>query len=300
MTDKELGFLLLTSQLGNPRRRPLTVAQLRNLAGRVRSMERSEENRQMVPDDLVRLGYFNEEARHILALLEDRELLEYYLYKGRRAGCVPLIRAGVDYPGIVRRRLGDDSPGCLWAKGDPSVLNSPAVALVGSRDLGKENRLFAENVGIQAAQAGFTLVSGNARGADLTAQQACLQAGGKVICVVADSLERHPLHPKVLYLSEDSYDAPFSTQRALSRNRVIHALGRLVFVAQANYGRGGTWDGTVRNLKAGWSNVYCFQDGSRAVEELTRLGAVPIGISALLSIQSLYQQNNRDSFPADT
>ena len=90
---------------------------------------------------------------------------------------------------------------------------------------------------------------------------------------MADVLTEHRPEPSVLYLSEDDFDAPFSAQRALSRNRCIHALGRMVFVAQSSLQQGGTWDGTVKNLRHGWSNVIVFADGSEAARELERLGA---------------------------
>ena len=87
------------------------------------------------------------------------------------------------------------------------------VALVGSRELREENWKFAAEVGRQAALQGYVLVSGNARGADRTAQEACLAAGGKVICVVADDLWKQPLRENILYLSEDDFEEGFSAQR---------------------------------------------------------------------------------------
>ena len=186
-----------------------------------------------------------------------------------------------NYPAILRQRLGLDSPGCLWAKGDLSILNTPAIALVGSRDLREKNRKFAEAVGREAAIQGLTLVSGNARGADKTAQEACLAAGGLVVSVVADSLASHPEKSNVLYISEEDFEAEFSAQRALSRNRCIHALGRMVFVAQSSLQHGGTWDGTVKNLRFGWSPVACFRDGTEASLQLEQMGAYLVGTEDL-------------------
>ncbi len=289
MNGRESGFLLLTSQLGDPERKPLTVAQFRALASRVRSSAKPETDRELLEEDLTALGYSREMARRILSLLGDRQLLEYYLSRGKRCGCVPLTRAGERYPARVRKCLGDDSPGCLWAKGDISILREPCIALVGSRELREDNRCFAEQVGIQAAKQGFALVSGNARGADKTAQEACLQSGGKVICVVADSLEKHKQKDSVLYLSEDGFNHAFSSLRALSRNRIIHSLGAATFVAQASLHIGGTWDGTARNLKAGWSKVFCFEDGSAPSKELEQMGAQLISTQQLNDLQPLLQ-----------
>ncbi len=289
MTAREEGFLLLTGQLGNPDRRVLSAAQLRTLARRVKGMAVAEPYRDLTESDLTALGYHRDAARWILSLLDERELLEYYCIRGRKAGCFPLTRLTVGYPHRVRVRLGDDSPGCLWYKGDPAILKMPAIALAGRRELSQTNRAFAREVGRQAARQGYALVSGNARGADKEAQQACLDAGGCVIAVAADSLMGHSVRENVLYLSEDGFDQPFSAQRALSRNRVIHAMGEKTFIAQCGYQIGGTWDGTVKNLRCGWSPVYCFRDGSPAQILLEQMGAFAVETEELGDFSGLQE-----------
>lgn len=281
------GFLLLTSHLGNPERTPLTTAQLRKLTLRVKQGRSDGKSGELEKSDLIRLGYDALTAERIINLLSEKELLEHYLNIGRKRKCFPVTRQNPDYPVIVRRRLGLDSPGCLWLKGNREILKTPAVALVGSRNIRKENQKFAFEVGRQAALQGLTLVSGNASGADSAAQEACLNAGGKVISVVADSLHSQIERENVLYISEEDYDEPFSSQRALRRNRVIHALGWITVVAQATLGKGGTWKGTCANLEAGWSRVFCFQDGSEASRELEQLGACLIGTDRLENFAAL-------------
>lgn len=273
MNPREAGFLLLSSHLGDPERPVLTTAQLRILACRVRNQCTNQPDRAVAVPDLTALGYSRGMAARIVGLLEEEDRLDAYLRRGASQDCRPITRVSPAYPVLLRQRLGLDSPGCLWAKGDTAILATPAISLVGSRELLEPNRDFARQVGREAALRGLTLISGNARGADRTAQQACLEAGGRVISIVADELSRHPLVRNVLYLSEDGFDEAFSTQRALSRNRCIHALGQMVFVAQADFGKGGTWDGTMKNLRFGWSSVVCFRDGSPAAEDLERQGA---------------------------
>ena len=273
MNPREAGFLLLSSNLGDPERPVLTTAQLRILACRVRNQCTNQPDRTVAVPDLTALGYSRGMAARIVGLLEEEDRLAAYLHRGASQDCRPITRVSPAYPVLLRQRLGLDSPGCLWAKGDTAILATPAIALVGSRELREPNRDFARQVGKEAALRGLTLISGNARGADRTAQQACLEAGGRVISIVADELNHHPLVRNVLYLSEDGFDEPFSAQRALSRNRCIHALGQMVFVAQADFGKGGTWDGTMKNLRFGWSSVVCFQDGSSAAAALEQQGA---------------------------
>ena len=287
MRPGERGFLLLTSQLGDPQRKPLTVAQLRTLATRVRTAQRRAGDRELDMADLRALGYGEEMAGRILALFAQEAALDHYLRQGRRSGCVPVTRVTEGYPACLRTRLGLDSPGCLWAKGDISLLEQPKIALVGSRDLNPENHRFAAEVGRQAALQGYVLVSGNARGADRTAQDACMDAGGKVISILADRLDEKKQQENVLYLSEDGFDQPFSAQRALSRNRCIHALGIAAIAAQCSLRTGGTWDGSVKNLRFGWSPLYVFDDGSESAKLLEQMGASLIGFEQLEDLTAL-------------
>lgn len=286
------GFLLLGSHLGNPQRKPLTTAQLRTLARRVWNHGPFSGSGDLTPRELVAMGYAEDVAAHIVELLSEEDLLQRYLQKGRARKCVPITRQDSRYPLSVRQKLGLDSPGCLWAKGDTTLLSGPMVSLVGCRNLGKENRLFARNVGYQAAKQGYTLVSGNAFGADQTAQQACLEAGGSVICVVADALHSHLETDRVLFLSEEDFDMPFSPLRALRRNRIIHSLGAGVLVAQCRDGRGGTWSGTSQNLAAHWTKVCCFQDGSPGIQALISLGAEPVTPSDLDDLSLLFAREH--------
>lgn len=291
MRSAEKGFLLLTGYLGNPDRKPLTVSQFRILATRVKASDFSDIDRDLTQQDLADIGYGQDLAKRILALLSEEELLEEYLRRGKKALCTPLSRISEGYPDALREKLGLESPGCIWAKGDLSVLEMPKVSLVGSRQIRQPNREFARQVGIQAAKQGYALVSGNARGADSIAQRACLDAGGTVICVVADELTGKPPLDRVLYLSEDGFDQPFSAQRALSRNRCIHALGEVTMLAQAELRTGGSWDGSVRNLRQGYSPLFCFNDGSQAVLELVEMGAMPVSISELSDFSALLPKN---------
>lgn len=287
MRGPDQGFLLLTSNLADPARKPLTVAQFRNLAKRVAAAERVLDSRDLIPQDFIKLGYDEGMSQRICGLLSGTNQLREYLRRAWDCDCYPITRLNPLYPKAVRRRLGLDSPGVLWAKGDITLLGKPAVAVVGSRDLQEENRVFAREAGCQIAKQGYVLVSGNARGADKCAQEACLEAGGQVISVIADSLQKQLLRENVLYLSLDDFNQEFSVQRALHRNHVIHTLAELTLVCQCTLGKGGTWDGTLMNLKNGWNPVCCFHDGTEAVLELQNRGALCIGMEQLKNLSAL-------------
>ena len=268
MTAREQGFLLLTSYLGDPERRPLTVPQFRKIAMMARTMGATGTERDLTVADLQAMGCSTALARRVVNLLSQEEQLNWYIKSGLHWDCEPMTRLSQCYPDRLRKALGLDAPGTLWTKGDRSILKTAAVSVVGSRDLQPENMAFAKTIGQQAARQGYTLVSGNARGADQTAQEACLENGGKVICVVADALNSHPVRENVLYISEEGFDLPFTAARALQRNRVIHSFSGKTFVVQSALGKGGTWSGTCNNLQHGWSQVFCFDDGTAASREL--------------------------------
>ena len=92
MTPREEGFLLLTGQLGTPERRPLSVAQLRDLTARVRADQLSNGDKIMDAADLMSLGYSAEMAGRILALMSEEALLKRYLQKSMQADVKKIMR----------------------------------------------------------------------------------------------------------------------------------------------------------------------------------------------------------------
>ncbi len=274
MRGAEEGLLLLCCKLGQSVK-PLSAAeykQMRALAAAKKPAIGSLGD--VTPAYLSSLGYGEEMTGRILSLLDRPQVLLNYLSAHEDVRVITRL----DEERFPRRlrRLGIDCPAALFCKGDLRLLNTRCIAAVGSRALYSRGRAFAREVGKHAASEGFTLVSGNAAGADSAAQKACLEAGGKVICFVPDELTKYPETENVLYCSAYGYDLPFSTARALSRNLLIHALGELTFVAQCPSTSGGTWSGTSENLKRGLSDVYVLNDGSKGVNALIALGAVPV------------------------
>ncbi len=278
-------MLLLCSRLGDPESKPLTMPQFRELGLRVRASRISEDHFQELRlQDLTALGYEEENAARILGLLDRQSALHRYLAKGQEQNIHPMTRISPMYPRQLRACLQDASPAVLFYRGDPALLERPALAVVGSRKLHPENEAFARTAGRLAAENGLILVSGGAVGADLAAQEACLEAGGSCVIFPADTLQSHAPHPSILHICTDGYDIPFSTPRALLRNRLIHILGRQVFAAQCTHGSGGTWQGCLENLKHSWSDLYVYDDGSPAMTALMEQGAA--GITELHALEN--------------
>lgn len=276
--------------------RPLSLAQYRELFKRVTALGLPEGdlNADVTQKDILRLGYTEPQTQRILSLLAGEAVLDRYLAQAERQDIVPITRISPQYPAELIRKLRLNAPAVLFAKGDLSALQGRFVSCVGSRDLQENGRKFAQKVGFLAAKENTVLVSGGANGADRTAQEACLAAGGLVIEVTPHMLTDCTRQARVLYLSEDGYDLPFSAQRALSRNRIIHAMGEKVLVAQVRRGIGGTWSGTTENLRCGWSPVFVCDDGSDGAQALAEKGAQPIAqlesLSELLPSQLCFYE----------
>lgn len=272
MRPSEEGLLLLCCKLGQPVR-PLSPSEYKQLEAYVRAMNltRSKDDFQEVtPKYLASLGYSEEMSQRIHSLLDRPEVLKSYL--AAQPDISIITRISDRFPHRLRR-LGSDCPPALFCKGDTALLDSRCISLVGSRMLFPRGSAFARRIGTMAANEGFTLVSGGASGADSAAQEACLAAGGDVICFVPDRLESYSSRPHVLYCCAEGYDLPFSNTRALRRNFFIHAMGEKTFVAQCPRTAGGTWQGSRENLKHGWSELYVLNDGSEGADALARLGA---------------------------
>jgi DNA processing protein len=141
-----------------------------------------------------------------------------------------------------------DPPSALFALGQLSLLRTPAVAIVGSRDHSGYGLEVCGMVAGGAARQGLVVVSGMARGLDSAAHSAALDAGGGTIGVLGNGLGVvYPAANRLLYervavegllLTEFP---PGERPRAWSfprRNRLISGLARVTVVIEAAAGSG--------------------------------------------------------------
>ena len=265
----------------------LSLAQARELSRRARAAGIGEEDplRDVTVKDVRRLGYSEYEAGHIVSLLGRERQLDGYLLAAEKADVAVITRLDARFPQRLREQLGARCPAALFCRGDLRLLQRPCISVVGSRHLASPGAQFAAQAGRLAAREGFTLCSGDAMGADRTAQEACLSNGGSVLIFPATELVYCPVRENVLYAAEGGFELGFSAQRALGRNRFIHAMGEKTLVAQTSFGKGGTWNGSLDNLQHEYSPLFVFDDGSEGTRALCARGATPV--QALTSLQAL-------------
>lgn len=282
MTRPELLEVLLASHLGDTSRKVLTPKQTGILMDAWNTVRKEDPAFPMTLANLRPFGVTPTIFTKAQELFSQEAQVLDYVHKAEALGLRCLTYQSPDYPQVLKDRMGADAPRVLWAVGEMELLGKPMISVVGSRNLAPENDVFAETVGEQTARAKAVLVTGGAAGADTRGWIGALNEGGKVILVLPDAFrEVHARQENHLFLWEDSFDLPFSGPRALSRNHVIHALGRVVFVAQTSAGRGGTWSGSRHNLLHGYSPVFCMRDGTPGAAALEALGAKLIGTNEI-------------------
>ena len=90
------------------------------------------------------------------------------------------------YPGLLSRI--DDPPGLLFVRGQMQPADSLAVAIVGARHATAYGIRAAEQLAGGLARAGYTVVSGLARGIDAAAHRGALKAGGRTLAVLGSGV----------------------------------------------------------------------------------------------------------------
>ena len=165
------------------------------------------------------------------------------------------------YPGVLRERLGSAAPPVLFGSGPPELLTTGGVAIVGSREADAEASSFTEGLAAAAARGGATVISGGARGIDAVAMRAAFQAGGSVIGVVPEGVERRLREAstraavavgQAVLVSPYHPAAAFSTGAAMGRNKLIYALADVAVVVSSAEGSGGTWAGALEAIEGRW------------------------------------------------
>ena len=292
LTPNTQAILLLTAPLIVGQReqpeRPLSVKEYNLLAGRLRELR-------CQPADLLSANAepLIQECQAIVEPARMRQLLErgFLLSQavehwGARAIWV-MSRADGGYPQRLKQRLKDLAPPVLYGCGDASILSTGGLAVVGSRHVDDRLIEYTGAVGRLAARAHRTIVSGGAKGIDDAAMRGALEAGGKVVGVLADSLEKAALNRRnresllrrdLALITPYDPSAPFNVGHAMRRNVLIYALADAALVVNSDLEKGGTWAGATEQLER-WKLVPVYArasgdvgDGLRA---LVRKGALP-------------------------
>ncbi|MEI6313993.1 MAG: DNA-processing protein DprA [Syntrophus sp. (in: bacteria)] len=219
-------------------------------------------------------------------LLERGFLLSQAVERWQARAIWVVSRADEAYPKRLKARMKEDAPSIIYGCGDVAILSTGGLAVVGSRNVDDTLVSYTENVGQLTARARQTLISGAARGIDQAAMRGALEAGGKVVGIMADSLERAVMirenrsllmDGQLVLISPYDPSAGFNVGHAMQRNKLIYALSDAALVVSSDYQKGGTWAGAVEQLhKLLFVPVYVRATGEpqQGLNALLRKGAL--------------------------
>jgi DNA processing protein len=285
-------ILLLTAPLivgrGSPSEDLLSPGEYKLIARRMREMQRQPADL-LSPDaaDLLRDCQLIIDQTRLRRLLARGFLLSQVIERWQARAIWVRSRADTDYPRRLKGRLREDAPAVLYGCGDINLLNTGGLAVVGSRDVDEILIDYTKDVSRLIAHAGKTLVSGGARGIDHAAMSSALEAGGRVVGVLSDSLERSALNRenremlmggRLVLISPYDPSAGFNIGNAMRRNKLIYALADVSLIVNSDFNKGGTWAGAIEQLnKFRVVPVYVRSTGesSEGIDALREKGAIP-------------------------
>ncbi|MBW9066255.1 DNA-protecting protein DprA [Rhizobium herbae] len=194
---------------------------------------------EMLPE-LSRRGGSTRAIRVATVAEAEKELASAHRFGARFVGI-----GEPDYPPALRQI--DGAPPLLAVKGNPAIGTVPALGIVGSRNASISGAKFAAMIARDVGRAGYSIISGLARGIDTAAHRASLDTG--TIAALAGGLDQ-PYPPENIGLLDEITDGnglaisemPFGWEpRARDfprRNRLIAgvSLGLAVIEAAARSG----------------------------------------------------------------
>ena len=146
------------------------------------------------------------------------------------------------YPALLKEIA--DPPLVLYVAGDVTALDTPSIAIVGTRHPTVYGRETARRFAYQLGVAGYTITSGLAEGVDTEAHLGALKAKGKTVAVLGGALDC--LYPKSntklareiatsggAVVSEYAFGRQPDRQTFPMRNRIVSGLCRGVLVVEA-------------------------------------------------------------------
>jgi DNA processing protein len=135
-----------------------------------------------------------------------------------------------------------EEPPAIWVLG--TLEAAPGVAVVGTRRCTRYGVDLAEGFGAAIAGAGWTTVSGLARGIDTAAHRGCLRISGNAVAVLGSGIdhcyprENQPVYEEIVatggaIVSEYPPGTPPDRWRFPARNRILAAVSTAVVVVEA-------------------------------------------------------------------
>lgn len=179
----------------------------------------------------------------------DKDIIEEEIYNTKKFGSKLLMPLDLEYPKTLL--LYDDFPLTLTAKGDITLIQKKALAIVGARNASLIGLKFTKQIAKELSSKEFIIISGLAKGIDAEAHKGALEGStshSNTIAVIAGGIDNiYPPENKFLYetiaknaliITEQAFGSKPLSQNFPRRNRIIAALAMGIVVVEAALGSG--------------------------------------------------------------
>ena len=193
-------------------------------------------------EELIQLKWLNNKKIENILDKKIRECLGEYIKN--------MIRKEIDIIKINERlypkRLKEiyDAPVCIYIKGNKNILNKNMIGIIGCRQASEYGIKAAKYFSYNLSKKGIIIVSGLAKGIDSFSHIGTIEANGKTIAVVGNSLDI--VYPKENYYLEkqiiqkegaiiSEYPLGVKPEKINfpARNRIISGISKGVIVVEA-------------------------------------------------------------------
>ena len=139
-------------------------------------------------DRLMRVDGIGEETAKILQRWQDHADPAAEIREAAERGISIVTQEDEDYPAPLRKPMIRRC--CSMSGGNSEARDKHAISVVGSRRATHYGMQATKKLSYQIAQAGFTIISGLARGIDTAAHEAAVAANGRTIAVLGSGLAK--------------------------------------------------------------------------------------------------------------
>lgn len=193
-------------------------------------------------DQLRRVNGIGSETAALLHAWQDHADPAAEIRRAADLGAHIIIRDDPAFPSSLRECY--DAPLLLYVMGELADRDRHSLAIVGSRRATHYGRQITHKFSFQLARAGFTIISGLARGIDTSAHEAAIAAEGRTVAVIGSGLariyppENLPLAERIAdghgaVVSEFPLDTAPDKQTFPMRNRIVAGWAQGVIVTES-------------------------------------------------------------------
>lgn len=148
-------------------------------------------------EELLRIDGIGPAVASAIQTFNRWDVVDRLLARSLECGAEIITYQDPDYPKLLLEIF--DPPILLWVKGRKEALDTPGVAVVGTRRVTRYGKEKATAFTRALVRNGLTVVSGLALGVDAMAHKATLEAGGATVAVLGSGIDTiYPANHKAL------------------------------------------------------------------------------------------------------